>query len=87
MSFKIWWENGHPAGYVDDLGIIADVNQWVDERIPGWYADVDLCFGKNAQEIRSWLDANLSGNWYVTGKCIRIVEDNDATLFKLTWCG
>lgn len=29
-----------PGGYTDDLGIIADRNQWVSEQKPGWYVFV-----------------------------------------------
>lgn len=29
-----------PSGYTDDLGIIADRNQWVPEQVPGWYVFV-----------------------------------------------
>jgi len=38
---KFVWRTGHAAGYTDDLGIIADRNQWMDAEISGWISDID----------------------------------------------
>jgi hypothetical protein len=51
---KFTYRRGHPAGYTDDLGIIADRNQWVDAVTGGYHSEVDP---QDYQEIREWCDS------------------------------
>lgn len=69
-----------PSGYTDDLGIIADRNQWVSAQIPGWYFRVK----KNLDQVVSWLEENDVS--YTDHRWALIIHGrDDATLFKLRW--
>lgn len=81
---SIIYIDGHPAGYTDDLGIISDVNQWVPETQSGWY--VLMQYKHEINRIVEWCKFNLSGYWkYNDNLMIYMSDDDDATLFKLTW--
>ena len=41
-----------PAGYTDDLGILADRNQWVSTQKPGWYVLVAV---HGYMDVIDWL--------------------------------
>ena len=41
-GLNLHYRCGHPAGWTDDLGIIADKNQWVREELPGWYCYIPI---------------------------------------------
>lgn len=84
MAINLFYTPGHAAGYTDDLGIIADENQWVPAVYPGWYC-YGISIGKHP-EINDWCSKNLSGLWSLTRARLWISDDHDATLFKLTWC-
>lgn len=87
MTLTLHYRRGHPAGYTDDLGIIADRNQWVDEELAGWYC-YSICglgFDRERQEMQDWCDQNLKNYWEVNRKCVYISSEDDATLFKLRW--
>jgi hypothetical protein len=86
MKIEIRYERGHPEGYTDDLGIIADRNQWVRERLGGWYTWIHH---SQIIEVYDWCDANLQGYWKlaagVNKRELYISEEKDVTLFSLKW--
>jgi hypothetical protein len=67
-----------PAGYTDDLGIIAEVNQWAPAQTSGWYFRVT----SGNDQVRSWLDDNEIRYTYEGWKLI-IHTRNHAMMFKL----
>ena len=78
---RLYWSDGNPAGYTDDLGIIADRNQWIEERSPGWYLS-----GHNP-EVHKWCVEHLTSyefQW-TNPFTSRIDDDKDVMLFKLRW--
>lgn len=73
----------HPAGYTDDLGIIADKNQWVEEQRAGWYSEVDP---QDYREMHEWCQQNLEhGTWYTGIYHIFIQREEDVAWFMLRW--
>ena len=86
MSFEIRYERGNPAGWTDDLGIIADRNQWVSERLPGWYTRIHH---SQAMEIHDWCEKNLQGYWKLRAgipeRELYMGSEKDVTLFTLRW--
>jgi hypothetical protein len=91
MHWDIRYEYGHPAGYTDDLGIIADRDQWVDEVIPGWYARNFISQSKRSwvntdsdTAMREWCEENLKGYWEIKGYVL-MTDPDDVTLFKMRW--
>lgn len=83
MSIDIWYSQGHPAGYTDDLGIIADRDQWIDVELPGWYAAATKDF--SMQEVVEWCQSNLEDTWDITHGKIRMSALRDAFLFRMRW--
>jgi hypothetical protein len=80
---KFVWRNGHPAGYTDDLGIIADRNQWVEEVTPGWYSDIDP---QEYMAIREWCEQNLKhGDWCTGVYYVILQREEDVAWFMLRW--
>lgn len=80
---KFTFERGHPAGYTDDLGIIADRNQWVEARPSGWRSEVDP---QDYQGMREWCQQNLThGTWYTGIYYIFIENEKDMSWFMLRW--
>lgn len=87
MNFEIRYDRGNPAGYTDDLGIIADRNQWVCERLRGWYTHIPY---DQVMEIHEWCERNLQGYWKLRRggtleRELYISEEKDVTLFSLRW--
>lgn len=83
MTYSLQYCEGHPAGYTDDLGIIADRNQWVEEEFPGWY-----CWIPRADDlalIRKWCMEYPKGLWYLKRSVLYLADEEDATLFRLVW--
>ena len=80
---RLYWSDGNPAGYTDDLGIIADRNQWIEERAPGWYL-----FG-HSNEVHEWCKKNLksytASSHYYRVPDYFIEDDKDVILFRLRW--
>lgn len=77
------YQRGHPAGYTDDLGIIADRNQWVEAQRRGWRSEVDP---QDYQGIREWCEKNLKhGTWYTGVYYIFIENEEDMAWFMLRW--
>ena len=77
------WRNGHPAGYTDDLGIIADRNQWVDAEIPGWISNIDP---QDYVPMREWCEQNLrNGGWWTGVFYIILQREEDVAWFLLRW--
>ena len=77
------YERGNPAGYTDDLGIIADRNQWVEARPSGWRSEVDP---QDYQGMREWCQQNLKhGTWYTGVYYIFIEHEEDVAWFMLRW--
>jgi hypothetical protein len=83
---KFTWRNGHPAGYTDDLGIIADYrNQWVEEEMCGWHSLIDL---REYHAIREWCEQTLTpDSWCINRQCHYIILQNneDVAWFILRW--
>jgi hypothetical protein len=70
-----------PSGYTDDLGIIADRNQWVSEQVRGWYV---FAGPGRLRDILTWLEENdiLYTRWALG---VIIFNKADTVLFKLRW--
>lgn len=80
---KFVWRNGNPAGYTDDLGIIADRNQWVEAVSPGWYSDIDP---QDYGDMREWCKQTLKhGDWCTGPYYIILQNDEDVAWFMLRW--
>lgn len=80
---KFTWRNGHPAGYTDDLGIIADRNQWVEAESPGWVSEIDP---QDYMAIREWCQQTLQhGDWCTGVYYIILQNDADVAWFMLRW--
>ena len=88
MKINIRHEQGHPEGYTDDLGIIADRDQWVRERLRGWYAWIHH---SQFREVHAWCEANIHGHWLLDPGIIQrqrelyMSDSKDVTLFSLRW--
>lgn len=77
------YQRGHPGGWTDDLGIIADRNQWVEEQRSGWQSDIDL---QDYIEMSKWCNQNLEfGTWYINTYYIFIEREEDVAWFMLRW--
>lgn len=77
------YRRGHPAGYTDDLGIIADKNQWVGEQRAGWVSDIDP---QDYMGMREWCEQNLEhGTWFTGIYSIFIEREKDVAWFLLRW--
>lgn len=80
---KFTYRRGHGAGYTDDLGIIADENQWVEAQKSGWVSDVDP---QDYMAIREWCEQNLKhGTWYTGTYYIFLENEKDVAWFMLRW--
>ena len=71
-----------PSGYTDDLGIIADRNQWISAQQDGWHA---MMREDVIDEAVAWCDGN--GIKYLHDGSGRLIirDRNGAALFKLRW--
>lgn len=77
------YQRGHPAGYTDDLGIIADRNQWVKEQPRGWRSEIDP---QDYMAIREWCEQNLKhGDWFTGTYYIFLKYEEDVSWFMLRW--
>lgn len=81
-SYTMHFRSGHPAGYTDDLGILADENRWVREEYPGWYVYLDYY---DRAKILSWCQDTLTSAWDLRGGLLWMSAKSDATLFTMTW--
>ncbi len=70
-----------PAGYTDDLGIIADRNQWVREQPEGWYV---FCTLDKMDPVKNWLDENDIPYERYNYQFI-LTRKQDVVLLKLRW--
>lgn len=78
---KFTYERGHPAGYTDDLGIIADENQWVEYQPSGWRSQIDP---QDYMEMREWCEQNLEhGTWSTGIYYIVLKREKDVAWFML----
>lgn len=77
------YQRGHPAGYTDDLGIIADRNQWVESQPRGWRSEIDP---QDYMAIREWCEQNLKhGDWFTGVYYIFLKHEEDVAWFMLRW--
>jgi hypothetical protein len=77
------YRRGNPAGYTDDLGIIADCNQWVEAQTPGWISDIDP---QDFMAMREWCEQNLKdGTWGIGVYYIILQNEEDVAWFMLRW--
>lgn len=76
------YQRGNPAGYTDDLGIIADRDQWVEEQPSGWRSQIDP---RDAVEMIKWCEKNLKGKWETGINHILISDERDVNWFMLRW--
>jgi hypothetical protein len=80
---KFVWRDWRPAGYTDDLGIIADRNQWVEEVTPGWISDIDP---QEYMAMHEWCEQNLKhGDWCTGVYYIILQREEDVAWFMLRW--
>ncbi len=80
---KFVWRNGHPAGYTDDLGIIADKNQWVESVRTGWVSDIDP---QDYHAMREWCEQHFTqGAWYTGPYYVFLENEKDVAWFMLRW--
>jgi len=79
---KFTYQRGNPAGYTDDLGIIADKNQWVEYQPSGYRSAIDP---QDYKEMREWCEQNLKGPWYTGIYFIFIKSEKDVAWFMLRW--
>ena len=84
MSYLMHYRRGHPSGYTDDLGILADRNQWVPEEPSGWYCYLP-CSRPEFYNIGQWCSEQLRGPWLLNREMLWIARESEATLFNLTW--
>lgn len=82
IKLDFHYQQGHPAGYTDDLGIIADQDQWVEEQPSGWRSQIDP---RDAVEMFKWCENNLKGRWYPGVNHIVISDERDVNWFLLRW--
>lgn len=82
-GLNLHYRQGHPAGWTDDLGIIADKNQWVREELPGWYCYIPV--HKCTSDLQQWCSVQLRKPWSYRREMLWVSDKNDATLFNLTW--
>lgn len=81
MHAGLHYRSYRPGGWTDDLGIIADRNQYVSAQMPGWYFWPGY---KEWDEIHPWLNEN-GIEYSVSGPNVIIHKDEDALLFKMRW--
>ena len=80
---KFVWRDWRPAGYTDDLGIIADRNQWVEEETPGWISNIDP---QDYIPMREWCEQHLKHSDWCTGVYYIILQrEEDVSWFMLRW--
>lgn len=84
-TVQLYWYWGNDEGLTDDLGIIADRDQWVPARPAGWYIHT---FGRSLNhKIKEWCRENLEsyeefGRIHVDHV---ILDHEDAVLFRMRW--
>lgn len=83
MGFMMYYYEGHPAGWTDDLGIIADRNQYIDAEDSGWYCIV--ISPNRTKEIRHWCENTIQNYWNYSNRGFFFAEEQDALLFTLRW--
>lgn len=81
MTVEISYRPHRPAGFTDDLGIIADRNQWIPEQHAGWYVLVNY---DDWFDILDWLTENNIDH-SVTSNGLMLFNQEDVVLFKLRW--
>lgn len=81
---EVWYTEGHPEGYTDDLGIIADSNRWVSAELPGWYVNLSGPYDW-LEEVARWCQENLSPGWSIRNGRLRMCRHNDTVLLKMRW--
>lgn len=84
MISNLGYREYRPSGFTDDLGIIADRNQWVDAQLPGWYVRVN---GNGLGDVLAWLEDNgLDYQRYRDDRRMLILADHDAVIaMTLRW--
>lgn len=89
-TVQLYWYWGNDEGLTDDLGIIADRDQWVPARPAGWYLH---CSPGRDYEILKWCRENLESyeeyrsDISMFGGIIDrvILDEEDVILFKMRW--
>jgi hypothetical protein len=91
VNWEVRYEQGHPAGWTDDLGIMADRNQWVSEHLDGWYARRYDKSGwwessRHRTDLVEWCEKNLTGYWEIPSDgYLYMASEEDVMLFKMRW--
>jgi len=91
IKFNFEYDRGHPAGYTDDLGILADRNQWALERRPGWYGYARDYTIDSLRPMNHWCKQNLKeDSWHVKTSGEGFIEvyiqnEKDYIMFLLRW--
>ena len=81
MTIEVEYRPYRPEGFTDDLGIIADRNQWIPQQHAGWYI---LTNSDDWFNILNWLTENNIDH-SVSTNGIMMFNQKDAVLFKLLW--
>ncbi len=88
---NFYYEPGHPSGYTDDLGIMADRNQYVPSQARGWVSELD---NSDFNDIQAWCEKHLTPETWYTGRYsgvtgvryhIFIQKQKDVVWFMLRW--
>jgi len=83
LKIELHWHEGHGPGMTDDLGIIADRDQYVEEELPGWYGYIPPDM---VDDVWRWcIDALENRCELIRGGMLRIPDDDDAAMFTLRW--
>lgn len=81
MTIQVEYRSYRPAGFTDDLGIIADRNQWLSEQHAGWYI---LTHHDDWYDILNWLTENNIDH-SASSSGLMLFNEKDVVLFKLRW--
>jgi hypothetical protein len=81
MSAQVEYRSYRPAGFTDDLGIIADRNQWIPEQHAGWYLLIDP---DDFYDIVDWITENNMDH-SISSNGLMLFNQKDVILFKLRW--
>lgn len=77
------YQRGHSGGWTDDLGIIADRNQYVEAVTGGYHSTVDP---QDYPQIKEWCMQNLKhGDWCTGVYYIILQREEDVAWFLLRW--
>ena len=81
MPVEVEYRYYRPGGWTDDLGIIADRNQWIQHQPECWHIFFDRHLWL---DIRDWLDDNnIYHETYFNS--VVLFNQSDVIMFQLRW--